>query len=94
MHWWWHNYLVGWQGQFTRVDVKHPTIILEDVASDDCWIWHSFFGVTASNNDINVLNQSPLFVDVTRGHTPEVSFTIIGCEHHIGYYLANGIYPS
>jgi hypothetical protein len=62
MHWWWHNYLVGWQGQFTRVDVKHPTIILEDVASHDRWIWHSFFGVTASNNDINVLNQSPLLM--------------------------------
>jgi hypothetical protein len=32
-----------------------------------------FFGVTDSNNDINVLN---------------------GCEHHMRYYLTDGIYPS
>lgn len=38
-----------------------PTIMLEAVASQDLWIWHAFFGVAGSNNDINVLNQSPLF---------------------------------
>jgi hypothetical protein len=35
-----------------------------------------------------------LFVDVIRGCTPVVSFTIIGREYQIGYYLADGIYPS
>jgi hypothetical protein len=53
-----------------------------------------FFGVVGSNNDINVLNQSPLFIDVIRGCTPEVSFTVNGREHHMGYYLTDGIYPS
>jgi hypothetical protein len=53
-----------------------------------------FFGVTSSNNDINVLNQSPLFIDVIRGHTLKVSFTVNGCEHHMRYYLTDGIYPS
>jgi hypothetical protein len=52
------------------------------------------FGVIGSNNDINVLNQSLLFIDVVKGHTPEVSFIINGREHHMGYYLTNGIYPS
>jgi hypothetical protein len=64
--------------------IKHPTIILEIVASHDRWIWHAFFEVVGSNNDINVLNQFPLFVDVIRGRTPEVSFTVNGREHHIG----------
>jgi hypothetical protein len=41
-----------------------------------------------------VLNQSPLFVDVIRGRTLEVSFTVNGREHHIGYYLTDGIYTS
>jgi hypothetical protein len=53
-----------------------------------------FFGVVGSNNDINVLNQSPLFNDVIRGHTPEVSFTVNGREQHMRYYLTDGIYPS
>jgi hypothetical protein len=35
MHWQWHNYLVGWQDQFTGGDIKHPTIIIEVIASHD-----------------------------------------------------------
>jgi hypothetical protein len=69
-------------------------MILEAVASHDRWIWHAFFGVADSNNGINVLNQSLLFVDAIRGHTLEVSFTINGREHHRGYYLIDDIYPS
>jgi hypothetical protein len=41
-----------------------------------------------------VFNQSLLFVDVIRERTPEISFTFNGREHHIGYYLTDGIYPS
>jgi hypothetical protein len=41
-----------------------------------------------------VLNQSPLFVDVIRGRTPEVSFIVNGHKHHMGYYLTDDIYPS
>jgi hypothetical protein len=52
------------------------------------------FLVAGFNNDINVLNQSPLFVNVIRGYTTEVSFTVNGHEHHIGYYPTDGIYPS
>jgi hypothetical protein len=51
-----------------------------------------FFGVVGSNNNINVLNQSLLFVDVIRGRTFEVSFTVNGREHRMRYYLTNGIY--
>jgi hypothetical protein len=35
-----------------------------------------------------------LFIDVIRGHTPEVSFTVNGYEYHMGCYLTDGIYPS
>jgi hypothetical protein len=55
---------------------------------------YNLFGVAGSNNDIKVLNQSPLFVDIIRGHNPEVSFTVNGREHHMGYYLTYDIYPS
>jgi hypothetical protein len=39
-------------------------------------------------------NQSPLFVDVIRDRTHEVSFTVNDREYHIGYYLVDGIYLS
>ena len=94
MHWQWRNCPVAHAGQFTRGDIKHPTIILEAVASYDRWIWHAYFGVAGSNNDINVLNQSTLFTDVLRGEAPVVNFTVNGHEYNRGYYLADGIYPS
>jgi hypothetical protein len=34
---------------------REPTIILEAVASQDLWIWHAFFGMPGSLNDINAL---------------------------------------
>jgi len=55
---------VTWQDQYHRGDNRKPTIILEVVASQDLWVWHAFFGVADANNDINVLNQSPVFHDV------------------------------
>ncbi|KAJ0735267.1 putative harbinger transposase-derived protein [Helianthus annuus] len=38
MHWLWRNCPTAWQGQYTRGDHGHPTIILEVVASQDLWI--------------------------------------------------------
>ncbi|GJZ32819.1 putative nuclease HARBI1 [Tanacetum coccineum] len=61
MHWEWKNCPVSWHGQYGRGDKKYPTIMLEAVASQDLWIWHAFFGVAGANNDINVLDNSPLF---------------------------------
>ncbi|XP_025647513.2 uncharacterized protein [Arachis hypogaea] len=47
------------------------TIVLEVVASSDLWIWHAFFGVSGSNNDINVLDRSPVFDDILNDCAPE-----------------------
>ncbi|GJV01917.1 ALP1-like protein isoform X1 [Tanacetum coccineum] len=64
MHWEWKNCPVSWQGQYGRGDKKYPTIMLEAVASQDLWIWHAFYGMAGVNNDINVLDNSPLFNDL------------------------------
>ncbi|XP_020254166.1 uncharacterized protein LOC109831244 [Asparagus officinalis] len=54
MHWQWKNHPTAWAGQYLG---RHggPTIILEAVAPYDLWIWHAYFGLPGSNNDINVL---------------------------------------
>ncbi|XP_071688957.1 uncharacterized protein [Rutidosis leptorrhynchoides] len=80
MHWEWKNCPVAWQGQYTRGDQKGPSVMLEAVASQDLWIWHAFFGMAGSNNDINVLNMSPLFNTIKDGTAPTSPFEVNG--HH------------
>ena len=93
MHWAWKNCPYEKQGQYKGHKDK-PTIILEAVASQDLWIWHAFFGMPGSHNDINVLHRSPLFSNLAEGTSPQVNYTINGHEYDMGYYLADGIYPS
>lgn len=93
MHWVWKNCPYTKQGQY-KGHVEKPTIILEAVASDDLWIWHAFFGMPGSCNDINVLHRSPLFANLAEGTAPKVNYTINGHQYTMGYYLADGIYPS
>ncbi|XP_071713052.1 protein ALP1-like [Rutidosis leptorrhynchoides] len=94
MHWEWKNCPVAHKGQYTRGDHKKPTIMLEAVASYDLWICHAFFGMAGSNNDINVLNQSPLFDVLKTGRAPPAPFEVNGHQYTKGYYLADGIYPE
>ncbi|XP_038701844.1 uncharacterized protein LOC119998568 [Tripterygium wilfordii] len=73
---------------------KEATLILEAVASRDLWIWHSFFGLPGSLNDINVLECSPLFTDIINGRAPPVNFVINNHHYDMRYYLGDGIYPQ
>nr|XP_043639611.1 uncharacterized protein LOC122610709 [Erigeron canadensis] len=85
--------LVAWRGLYTRGDHHGPTISLEAVASQDCWIWHAYFDIVGSNNNINVLNQSPLFNGFEDVTSPVVPFTVNGTEYKYPYYLVDEIYP-
>ncbi|XP_042012062.1 uncharacterized protein LOC121760468 [Salvia splendens] len=93
MHWEWKNCPTSWAGQYARRSGS-PTIILEAVASQDLWIWHAFFGTPGSRNDINVLDQSPVFDDILEGRAPKVNYIVNGHEKNMGYYLTDGIYPQ
>ncbi|XP_074267108.1 uncharacterized protein LOC141590413 [Silene latifolia] len=47
-----------------------------------------------SNNDINVLDCSPIFDEFLEGRGPNVQFTVNGSQYNMGYYLADDIYPE
>ncbi|GKA76319.1 ALP1-like protein [Tanacetum coccineum] len=68
--------------------------MLEAVASQDLWIWHAFYGMAGANNDINVLDNSPLFDDLLDDLAPVVPYVVNGVQYRNGYYLADGIYPE
>ncbi|XP_020178829.1 uncharacterized protein [Aegilops tauschii subsp. strangulata] len=93
MHWEWKNCPSTWHGQYMG-HVKACTIILEAVASQYLWIWHSFFGMAGPHNDINVLQCSVLFARLAKGNCPEVNVEINGHHYSKGYYLADDIYSQ
>ncbi|KAK4737341.1 hypothetical protein R3W88_001038 [Solanum pinnatisectum] len=66
MHWKWKNCPTAWAGQYAGRSGS-PTIILEAVADYDLWIWHAYFGLPGTNNDINVLESSHLFSNLASG---------------------------
>jgi hypothetical protein len=68
-------------------------MILEAVAYQDLWIWHSFFRLPGSLNDINVLQRSPLFQRLKSG-TSAVKYFVNDNKYTMGYYLVDDIYPS
>ncbi|CAL9024546.1 unnamed protein product [Prunus brigantina] len=91
MHWQWKNCPTALQGDYgNRKGQK--SIILEAVAGFDTWVWHAFFGVAESQNDLNVLGQSPVFNDVLRGQGPNITYQVNNTVYQTGYYLADGIY--
>ena len=75
-------------------NVHEPTIILEAVTSKDLWIWHAFFGMPGSHNDINVVHRSPILARLAQGEGPHVNYTINGNEYTMSYFLTDDIYPS
>ena len=92
MHWSWKNCPSAWHGQF-KGHKKDSTIILEAVADHETWIWHAFFGMSGSCNDINVLQRSPLMTRLALREGPKVEFEANGHKYNYGYFLADGIYP-
>ena len=65
---------------------------MEVVASFNLWIWHAFFGLLGLNNDINVLERSPIFSELEQARASVVNYSINGHEYTMEYYLADGIY--
>ncbi|GKD33918.1 ALP1-like protein isoform X1 [Tanacetum coccineum] len=74
--------------------VRILSFCLNRFAYKNLWIWHAFFGVAGSNNDVNVLYQSPIFNDLKTGRAPEIPFVANDVTYPSGYYLIDEIYPE
>lgn len=94
MHWQWKNCPTRWHGSHVNGKIGAPTLILEAVATHNLWIWHCFFGMAGSNNDLNVLDNSHLFDGIVSGKTPTFNYVVNGHTYNMGYYLSDGIYPK
>lgn len=68
MHWLWKNCPQAWAGQYEGKE-KYTSVVLEAVASKSLRIWHAFFGTPGALNDINVLQNSPLFDNFINGQS-------------------------
>ena len=93
MHYEWKNCPVAWQGDYGDRNGK-KSIILEAIADRDLHIWHVFFGLPGSNNDLNVLDRSPLIHNMLTSAARDHHFEINGKEYDRFYLLTDGIYPE
>jgi hypothetical protein len=57
-------------------------------------IWHIFFGLPGSNDDLNVFNRSPLIYNMITSEASDFTFEVNGKEYNRYYLLADGIYPQ
>ena len=87
------NNPTAWKCQYCGY-ICEPIVILEAVISYNLWIWHAFFGLSTSNNDINVLERSHVFNELAERRAPTVDYSINGHDYTMRYYLADGIYPK
>ena len=92
MHYEWKNCPVAWQGDYGDREGK-KSIILEAIADSNLHIWHAFFGLPGSNNDVNVLDRSPLVHNMLSSEAHDMHFVVNGRHYNRYYLLTDGIYP-
>ncbi|KAL7605017.1 hypothetical protein Lser_V15G17409 [Lactuca serriola] len=77
----------GFPGMLGSIDYMHWSWSLCPNA------WRGQYMRAVANNDINVLDQSPVFNDIYLGKSHNVHFQANGVAYKCGYYLTDGIYP-
>lgn len=93
MHVPWKNCPSAWAGQYTGKE-GIPTLVLEAIADDRTYIWHSFFGSPGSNNDININDRSPMWIKIAEESFPKFTYNMSHGEETNLYYAADNIYPD
>lgn len=95
MHLEWKNCPKAWHGQFIDKD-GNKSIILNSICDQSLWIWHANFGMSRSNNDINVLDSSSIMNDYLAGESKDMTFKVNNKYLQrllFEYLLTDSIYP-
>ncbi|CAI9275078.1 unnamed protein product [Lactuca saligna] len=80
------------RGLVVYVGKKNDGGDFKAIATHDLWVWNAFFGPTSANNNINVLDQSPVFNDIYFGKSHDKPFQA-KVAYKRGYYSTDDIYP-
>ena len=67
-------------------------MILEAIVDHSLSIWHAFFGLPGGNNNVNVLDRSPLIANLLVGDGRDMTFEVNGHIYNRYYLLTDGIY--
>ena len=68
MHLHWKNCPKSWKGQYRNPKSgKLATIQVEAVCDSELYCWHVFGGISATNNDLTVVESSPLLGSILNG---------------------------
>jgi hypothetical protein len=90
----WKNCLVAWQVNLKEKRESHPSFWKQLPTTCNLSIWHSAFGYSVTQNDINIWDQSPLQQQILSGSFPDFPFEINSCIFHQMWFLVDGIYPE
>lgn len=92
--WVWNNCPTEHHRQH-RGKEKVPAITMKAIADDRLYIWHAFFGVEGCNNDLTVLEASPLISMISNGTYPfPMEYTVGRTRRDKLYWLIDSIYPK
>lgn len=99
MHMHWKNCPKALKGQYHNPkDGKLATISCEALVDRNLYCWHWFSGRCGTNNDITVLDNSPLINDILAGNrtmTLPEGYLVNGARRSgLLYMLGDGIYPD
>jgi len=93
--WTWSACLKGLAGQYQGRGGQR-TVVIETVCDANAYISHIYIGSPGSHNEMNVLNASPLFLDVKEGLWPPREFTsmVENRTRRLLHYLSDFGYPA
>jgi len=92
-HWEWRGCPKALAGQYISRK-KRRAIVLETICDHDLYIHHLFAGAPGSHNDLNVLGQSPLFMEMMDGTWPpkDLPYVVNGRTRTMPFYLTDKAY--